>query len=322
MMTHGGDQQAKVREQAADWFARLKTLPVSQATLEQFFEWRRIDVHEAAFDEVERLWGRAGLVADHPEIRQATQSAYDRPHRRRLAIAGSALALVAVAGAFVGLHRPGDRYVTGVGQQSVIALADGSKLTLDTDTKLVVRLEKDARHVELDHGQAYFSVAHDPSRPFTVEAGGVQVLATGTQFDVRHTGQATDVTLVEGSVAVRSPGAQEGQRMTAGQAVTVLSGQVPIVRRVDTAVATSWKRGQIVLDGMTLGQAIAEVNRYTARPVVLDAPRYAGSRIGGSFETGDIESFVQATTALLPLRAVRESDGGIHLVDPNSQGSG
>lgn len=325
-MTHSGDRRADTRAQAADWFARLKSVPVSRETLELFFEWRRGEGHEAAFEEVERLWGKAGQVADDPAIRQATQAAYDRPKRRigrggLAAIAVPALVLI-VAGSAVLLHRTGDRYTTGVGQQSVVALADGSRVTLDTDTKLVVRLEKDARHVELDHGQAYFTVAHDASRPFTVEAGGVEVVATGTQFDVRHLTGATDVTLVEGSVNVRAPGSDDPRRMVAGQKMMLASGQAPVVRRVDTAVATAWKRGQIVLDGMTLSDAIAEVNRYTAHPVELDAQRYAGNRVGGAFETGDIDSFVQATTALLPLRAVRQSDGRIHLTDAHTQNPG
>ena len=326
-MTQSGDQQSDVRAQAADWFARLKTVPVSRDTLEQFFEWRRVEAHETAFEEVERLWGKAGEVADHPDIRSATQAAYDRPKGRisrggLAAIAVPALALLVAGSAYVGLHRDGDRYMTGIGQQSVVALADGTKVTLDTDTRLVVRLEKDARHVELDHGQAYFTVAHDASRPFTVEAGGVQVVATGTQFDVRHTSGATDVTLVEGSVDVRPPGSDDPTRMIAGQTMMLASGQAPVVHTVDTGVATSWKRGHIVLDGMTLGDASAEVNRYTSQPVELDATRYAGNKVGGSFDTGDVESFVKATTALLPLRAVRDADGSIHLTDPDPKNPG
>lgn len=319
-MAQSGEEQTDARAQAADWFARLKTVPVSRDTLEQFFEWRRVEAHDAAFEEVERLWGQAGQVADHPDIRHATQSAFTRPKRgpaRRglVAITAAVLAVIAGGTGFLALHRSGDRYETGVGQQSVVALADGSKVTLDTDTRLLVRLEKDGRHVLLDHGQAYFTVAHDAARPFAVEAGGVQVVATGTQFDVRHTSETTDVTLVEGGVNVRAPGSNDPTRMTAGQKMVLTSGQAPILRNVDTAAATAWKRGQIVLDGMTLADAIAEVNRYTSRPVELDAPRYAGNRVGGSFDTGDIESFVQATTALLPLRAVRAADGRIHLTE-------
>jgi transmembrane sensor len=319
-MTQSERAQKEARAQAADWFARLKTLPVSRDTLEQFFEWRRVEAHAAAFDEVERLWGQAAQVADHPDIRRVTRSAFDRPNagrarRRLVAITAAALALIAGGTAFLGFHRSGDRYETDVGQQSVVALADGSKVALDTDTRLMVRLEKDGRHIVLDHGQAYFSVAHDAARPFAVEAGGVQVIATGTQFDVRHTGEVTEVTLVEGGVNVRTPGADGFRRMSAGQKMVMRAGQAPFVHTVDTAAATAWKRGQIILDGMTLADAIAEVNRYTSRPVALDAPRYAGNKVGGAFDTGDIESFVQATTALLPLRAVRAADGRIHLTD-------
>lgn len=323
-MTQSGDPQTNVRAQAADWFARLKTLPVSRETLEQFFEWRRDAAHEAAFEEIERLWGQAGQVADYPAIRRATQSAYDRPHRRpgrrRLAaLAVAALALLVVGTFFLGFRGAGDRYATSVGQQSVVALADGSKVTLDTNTKLVVRLGKDARRVVLDHGQAYFTVAHDGARPFTVEAGGVRVVATGTQFDVRRLREATTVTLVEGSVEVGARGADDRRRMKAGQKMVLKPGEAPVVAKVDTAAATAWKSGRIVLDGMTLADAIAEVNRYTARPVELEATRYAGNKVGGAFDTGDVESFVTAATALLPLRAVRQGDGSIHLTDTDTK---
>jgi transmembrane sensor len=320
----GGDQQGEeVRAQAAQWFARLKSLPVSRETLEQFFAWRQVEAHGAAFDEVERFWSKAGAVSDRPDIVAVTQEALGRRPKRRWWQSGFggkfvpavAIVILASLGALTYITQTsGDHYATRIGEQSVVTLADGSRVSLDTDTQLVVRLGNDARRITLKHGQAYFAVAHNAARPFIVDADGTDVLATGTQFDVRRTGAAIDVTLVEGSVKVSPPDALP-TRMLSGQQLLLRPDRAPILRAVDTAIATSWKHGRIVLDGLTLAEAIAEVNRYTTTPVHLSDERHAGERFSGSFEAGDVASFVAAATALLPLKAVRATDGTISLAD-------
>ena len=308
------------RAQAAHWYARLQTLPVSAQTLEEFFAWRRIEGNGDAYIAVDRFYNQAGSLADRPAILAATEQAMNRPNGRsgkasvaRAAMAAAAVALLVVDVTLVAeWPAGGDRYATRIGEQRKMMLADGSRVILDTDTALTVKFDDGARRVSLDHGQAYFTVAHDAARPFSVDAGGARVLATGTQFDVHRTGDTVDVTLVEGSVRV-SADDRPAARLRAGQALTLNGGRVSPIKAVDTAPATAWTRGRIVLDGMTLQDAITAVNRYVDTPVRLEAPGFADARISGTVDTGDARSFAAAVTAVLPLKSQTDSDGSISL---------
>jgi len=322
-------QTEAMRAEAAQWIARLNTVPVSTDTLQDFFAWRRKDGHQAAYDEVAGVWDAAGKIGKHPAMQALADEAYRKgrrranglPRRGGILVAGvaaaSLAAIVAVGG---GLWPASETYATRVGEQSVVTLDDGSRVALDTDTSLRVRFTRDRRHVELDHGQAYFTVAHDAARPFVVDAADMGVRATGTQFDVKRIGDGLDVTLVEGSVEVTPP-SRPATRLLAGQQLSLHGQGEPQVRRVDTASLTAWRQGRIVLDDATLGDAIAEVNRYARRPVKLDAPSLANERIGGSFATGDVDAFVAAVTATLPLASATAGDGSIHLTAPSENKS-
>jgi transmembrane sensor len=320
------DDGDEVRAQAAEWFARLKTVPVSRETLEQFFEWRRIEAHGAAFEAVERVWSIAGEASGSPAITAAVATAYDRggegTARRSwkgpLAIAGALLA--GGAGLSVLLMNHGQHYETQVGEQRTVSLEDGSRLTLDTDTSLTVRYSRANRRITLDHGQAFFSVAHARDRPFLVDAAGAEVLATGTEFEVRRIGVATEVTLVEGKVEITSPRVHEVRQLVSGERYRVTGEETPVVRRVDTAADTAWRRGRIVFDETSLATAVAEVNRYTKRPITLASQTHADNRLSGSFETGDIDGFLAAATTVLPLRVERGTDGAVRLVDATGPG--
>jgi transmembrane sensor len=320
-MNQTGDQQDVVRAEAADWFARLKSLPVSRETLEGFFAWRREPAHAEAFAAVERVWTRTGSVAEDPAIAALTEDAYRRAGRRspggaRFKLVPMAAIVIAlgVLGTVLAWDRGGHAYTTRIGEQSVVALDDGSKITLDSDSRVVVRLSGGARRVELDHGRALFAVAHDANRPFTVRAGGTEVLATGTRFDVRRLGDLIDVTLVEGKVEVRSPDATV-TALGAGQQWTRRADRTPVVRSVQTSAEIAWTERRIVFDGTALAAAIAEVNRYATRPVHLDSTRHAEDQVSGSFRMDDPGSFAAAVAGLLPLDAVEQADGSIRLVD-------
>ncbi|UAK25466.1 FecR family protein [Sphingomonas nostoxanthinifaciens] len=322
-MDEGGGQKEDVCAEAAQWVARLNALPVSRETLEQFYAWRRDERCRAAYDEASAAWDATDRLAADPALQALADAAYKRGGRQRLSLAPAmgrmipamlgATALLGSGLVYMNWHPHGVEYETRIGEQSAVALADGSKVMLDTDTQLEVRYDRSTRHIELRRGQAYFTVAHNGRRPFMVEADGTDVVATGTQFAVRRREDGVDVTLVEGRVAVTPPDARS-TALASGQQLIVRAGQAPHVRKVDPATATAWRSGRMVLDGITLGEAIAEANRYAARPVILEAKQYADRRISGSFEAGDVPSFVAAAVALLPLAAHRDKDGITHLV--------
>jgi transmembrane sensor len=211
------------------------------------------------------------------------------------------------------LHFSGHQPViqTDTGELRLVALDDGSRVQLNTQTRIKVHFHDNSRQLVLQNGEALFRVAHDASRPFTVVAGAVTVTATGTQFDVSRNDDRIAVTLMQGQVIVRAAD---------GTATTLLPGQQwrwPLegaaVRNVNTANVVAWMQGRIVFDDTALADAIATVNRYGGKPVMLDTPGMAQERISGTFEAGDSQSFATAVTAFLPLQLRKDGEGNIHL---------
>jgi len=308
------------RAEATQWFARLKTLPVSHGTLNDFFAWRRERGNAEAFEEAERFWSEAEKVGERPSILRAVEAADRRRARRRFfptthPLALATVAFVVILGAAWSAHLlflGGKRFETGTGEQRVIALDDGSRLNLNTETAISVRYSSSARHLVLRSGEALFNVAKDKVRPFVVSADGVVVTATGTRFDVMLHDKQTVVTLIKGRVSVRAPDGSTTWLSPGEQWHWPSNGRQMAMVRTDNV--TAWTEGRIVFDNMALANAIAEINRYSGKPVVLDAPRFGSRRLSGSFQTGDAEGFVAAVTAFLPLRQRLDSQGRIHLV--------
>lgn len=312
---HGDDR--RVLEEAAAWFTRLKQPRVSEATIESFFAWRSQPANADAYAEVEARWRQADRVRNDPELVALTEAALRRETfwnrwKRRLPrlLPPLGLAAMALGGLLVlVIAQFGPKtYETDVGAQQIVRLDDGSVLRLNTDSKVAVRFGRTQRTVRLLRGEGFFEVAHDPGRPFVVEAGAARVRALGTKFDVRRFPAATQVTLLEGRVQVtraRRPGAWT---LRPNQQIT-LDGTVTPPQAADAAAASSWTSGRIRFHETPLAAAVAEVNRYSRTPIVLDADRLADVRVNGIFETGNTQAFLSAVTTLFGLEAVKTSEG-------------
>ncbi|HYG26520.1 MAG TPA: FecR domain-containing protein [Caulobacteraceae bacterium] len=311
------------RARAIDLFVRQRTAS-SPAVVEELDAWlQAAPEHADAYADVERLWSATSEVAEDPGLRSWRQGLERGLGRRRFlrrAIAASlAAAMVGLSAAGVYELASPDRLVdqsfrTAIGQQATVTLPDGSTVTLNTDTLVRTRADKDRRLVYLDRGQAFFRVAKDPGRPFVVTAAGRTVTALGTAFDVRVDKGALKVVLVEGKVRVETiapergpaagPAAKGEPAAAASQALATEMGpgsQLVAtantdwrVTRTDVVRETSWLNGQIVISDQPLGEAIEELNRYSRRKIVLDDPSLAGVRISGVFRPGDLDGFARA----------------------------
>jgi transmembrane sensor len=309
-----------IRDTAAGWFAKLNNSTVSTDTLRAFRAWRNGDPrHDQAYLEIEAFWKRAAKLENDREIQQAAGAALERkpqglgalPRPGGKAVTAALFSLLVVAGAALAWPTlVGRTYATAVGEQRFVALADGSRLRLDTRSRVRVRLGARQRDIELLAGRAFFDVAHDPARPFVVAADGARIRAIGTRFDVRRDPGGVQVVLVEGRVRVdgEAAGRPAAWTLEAGEAVRSGRDAPPAVRRVDAVQATSWTTGRLVFHAQPLSAAIAEVNRYSERPVVLRAPALAGRPVSGSFEIGDTPAFVSAVAELYDLKVDRSAD--------------
>lgn len=323
-MTVDGDLDIR-RQEAAAWFTRLSQRRVSTEDVRAFSAWRRDPRNARAYDRVESVWAASQALSTDPEIAALTAGALGRassPVRARSlvsrlwkplgAVVASLLALAVVA-LWMG-SRPA-AYGTAVGEQRVVRLADGSRLTLDTASRVEVRFDGETRAVTLLAGQAFFDVADDPERPFVVHAGDARVTAVGTRFDVRRVGRGARVTLVQGRVAVRQAAGDRTWSLSPGEQLETTLPR-PVVKAADVARETSWMSGRLIFDATPISAAIAEVNRYSDTRIELRANHIADIPVSGVFDTGDADGFVAALVDLYAIRAEPQPDGTLVLSGP------
>ena len=335
----------EVAAEAAVWVARLHGPGRSPQMERECLAWQaRSAQHREAFERCTETWlavpgvtvasAFASMDASADARAQARAAATPVPSPRPLRWA-AALGLMAVLAGGAVLFQQwrslGD-YRTGVGEQQVVLLDDGTRMTLNTDTLVHVALASSRRVVDVQSGEALFEVAKDPQRAFVVRAGGSEVEALGTTFAVRYTVNGAPsaaprlaVTLIEGQVAVR-PAVGDGGVTSPGQPVLMHAGErvqlspggaaqpaPPRVDRPDIASLMAWQRSEAVFDGATLADAVAEMNRYSRTPIVLlDDATLAGLRVSGLYRTGDSAGFARAVAALHGL-TLQESPGRLAL---------
>lgn len=303
------DTPAADRVDAAEWAVRIDRDPLDEATRGALDAWLAGDPRRrGALLRAQAAW--ATLV---PDPLPADEPA--SPDRRRWlagAMRGAGLAAIAAGGAFFWWRPAGDDAVATLrGEQRRARLADGSTMLLNTDSRSRVAYTPERRQVTLERGEAWFEVAKDRTRPFVVEAGAVRVEAVGTAFAVRRLGDRADVTVTEGRVRVWS--LADPARfvfLDAGTRASVAEGAgagAAVIQADGAADALAWRRGEIVLDGMTLGDAAAEFNRYNERQLAVEAS-LAERRVVGWFRTRDVDGFARSAAAMTGARIEQDSD--------------
>ena len=336
---------------AARAFLRRRTGPWSeQDEAELRLTLERDPAFADAFSRVEQSWHAIGQHAASAELMGMREQAISRARRasarrwlgeggkrpRSLRIAAAVAALAVALTATYQLapfgYRPGE-YKTNIGHQRIVELDDHSRVALDAATRLRVRYTKDARSIELLNGQAQFSVAKDPARPFKVEAGEHTVIALGTVFTVEYVDSQISVAMLEGKVAVlpQDDGSSTTQalkdavlpshvttassepagqgvsgiiELTAGEALRVHgSGRATIIPKADLEAATAWREGKVIFHEEPLSEAVRRLNRYSRLQIEIDDATLAAMQVSGVFEAGNAQAFVEAVQAYLPATA-------------------
>ena len=187
-------------------------------------------------------------------------------------------------------------------------LPDGSAITLDAQTRIDVDFSPERRWVSLQQGAAFFAVQRDVSRPFVVQALGLEVTVLGTRFGVEIDGGNAVIVQVE-SGAVRVDADGQRTELRGGQSLRVQEG-----RQLLTAVSApaSWRAGILVFDDMPLADAVARIERYS--PVALRVSPSAGAlTISGKVQVADAGGWLASLPSVLPVRIRKQADGSIHL---------
>jgi transmembrane sensor len=307
--------------EAAAWIARLHGEARTAKVEAGFQRWLAASAeHRAAFEMANDIWGGVERLPKSSALSNAPPSRIGSAPVRTLAACAALLLLV--AGGWFYTRDPG--LTTRSGEQRTLSLEDGTRVYLNTASRMHVRYSRMSRRVELDDGEAFFEVAKHADWPFVVIAGGRQVVARGTAFLVRRDDERIAVTLVEGKVTVApagetvaaaapaagastsqplSPeGAKDHFTLSPGQRVTFAGHDAPKLDQPSLERVTAWQRGQVVLDHTPLADAVAEMNRYSDIILKIEDPEARRAEVTGIFRTGDSEYFAQAVSETYHLR--------------------
>jgi transmembrane sensor len=317
----------EIEECAAHWLARRQEPGWSAGDQAGLDAWlRESTAHEVAYLRLEYGWSKVDRLAAlrRPLApRESARSLSVRGHRlltRPLTWSAAAAALLVSVVLLVstGDLFTRDVYATGIGGHEVVPLPDGSRIELNTDSRVRTDFTPQARSVWLERGEAYFEVAHEPSRPFIVYAGGRRVTVLGTKFSVRLDPSAKRIQLAvtEGRVQLEElrPQVPAPPMIAIGGDKVIAEGtSMRVESRSVEAVSTdlSWRQGLLAFDRTTLADAAEEFNRYNRTRLVVE-PTAADIRIGGRFEAANVDAFARLLQQGFGLQVV-ESDGEIRI---------
>lgn len=299
------------KDQAFAWLARLATGEADGAMLAEFERWRDSDPRNAkALAEARALWLLIGkpLEAQYAPV-MASQPSRHRQGRRMqrwrplLATAATLMLMVGLGTQWLSSWRYDQ--VTATGEQRTIALEDGSTLWLNTGSAADIRVDAERRHVRLVRGEAYFDVAHDAQRPFTVDAGQGQVRVLGTAFGVRRNGDNVVVTVERGRVQV-SGGGMPAVVLGPNQTVRVRAGDT--VKRtgfVNAEQHLSWRTGRLQFENRPISEILSELKRYDSRIVLVRYPQAGRTRVSSVIDLARLDEWYDTLDQTLPVEVTR-----------------
>jgi transmembrane sensor len=309
-------------EAAAVWTARLRepvSDPATTAARQAAFEgWFAADHrHRQAYEEMATLWQNLDAPVAQVMAQTRDPSAHRRRcSRRRVDLTRWTVGLAVVIAISVMLFdelrlQLESDYRTAVGQRKTQTLADGSRITLNTDSAIAVEIGPQRRQIHLLQGEAWFEVTPDSARPFVVDTMAGLIRVTGTHFGVRLRDDAAIVSLTEGHVKLSAADQSDDSAALAlnpGQQARLSPLGVSSPSAFDPTATMAWLRGQLVFFNTPLRQVIAELNRYRSGYIVIINEDLNALKISGVFATDDLNVALTALAATLPIRVMRLTD--------------
>jgi transmembrane sensor len=329
----GQQRELSVGEEAARWLCELRDGDREQQT--QFFMWlRRSPRHVEEFlfattmwrklerfgqsdpARIERLIAAAqaaerdtSSVAQLPISSEEPAQKGSRATRTWMPRVAAAILVIAVASSIWFFSMRSLSYETAVGEQRIVRLSDGSRVELNTRSQIAVRFSKHARDIRLIDGEALFTVAKDPVRPFRVDSGDTTIQAVGTQFNVYRHSQGTKVAVLEGVVRIED--GPVAIKLAAGEAAQIQSNGQMIRHKpesIDDEVV--WRQQRLVFRADRLEDVVAEVNRYTPRAIRVEGDARS-VRLTAVFDADDPDSLIRFLTQMPGLSVENDGSGTV-----------
>lgn len=314
-----------IEKAARDWLVYLYSEEANDSGRQKFKRWlTESEVHARCYAELEQIWRDLPLldcidetVSKQP---QSSQPVLTRRYRPWAMAAMVAMFCVGLAFLFK-FQTPQElietnHYVSRVGEINRIPLADGSIITLDSDSSIAVTFAKQSRRVFLEKGRAYFDVAANKKRPFYVQAGPGYIRVVGTKFDVTRKGGDMEVSVTEGLVAVAaSIGGQidfdrlDSVLLRKGEKISAThNGQLLVRESFDIASSQSWRQGRFSYIDQPLWLVIDEVNGYRKKPLQLDDYELRDMRVTMSFGLNQLDQLASSLEQVLPIEVSEEDE--------------
>lgn len=312
-------RKAAIRQAAVEWSLRVNSADATAEDWIALTDWLEASPeHLAAFEAVEQVASdleghSAEIIAGlaRPRVTQPPRSPWRHP---AWLIGGLAAASVALAApvAWRLLMGAAVPYQTAKGETRQVVLRDGTRITLNSGSRLSARISPIGREVWMDEAEAGFEVAPDPHHPFLIKVGDQQIRVVGTEFNVRHYDHSTTVSVRKGIVEV-SLDSGAVQRLSPGQSLRHVEGEADAQRRtVDPDTVFGWMTGQLICDDEPLSELISVLNHRYADPVTLGAG-IEQRRFSGVLQLGDQAKTLDVLARYLSLR-VEKTPAGFRLI--------
>jgi transmembrane sensor len=308
------DPQLQRMEQATLWLQRMRAAGPDDRMVEEWLDWcQRDPLNQQAFDDIAAVWDISGKLPREPVAAAPKPGA--RISRRALAASLAGLSLAGVGAWWFTQPRDNElvsELASPTGVNSVRKLADGSVLELGGGTRVTVSMGSRERRVELHEGELFVTVRRDTGRPFSVASGILEVVATGTAFNVLRSAERTTVTVAEGSVAAFHEGraAETNVRLQTNQQLIYSHASHSVaVRQADPGNAIAWRTGTLYFEGEPLAEVIASINRYSAGSITIEEPRVNDLSYTGTVHTNAIEGWLEGLPYSFPVTVVNLPNG-------------
>lgn len=281
---------------AHHWVVLLTSGDVDPADIAAARAWcAESPAHQQAFVEARRLWQLSGHL-QAPVVRR----------HKAWPWATAAVLLIALGLGLIRQQAWDADYRTAPGEQQRIELADGSHILLDSDSALDVSLHDNRRAITLRKGEALFEVAHDPQRPFQVQAGDLSATALGTVYAVRKQGDGVQVTVAQGRVAVNAE--RDTLTLGAGEQVNWQAGTFQEKHTIDTGKALAWQHGRLVFEMAPLADVLTELQRYRPGYLLIGDDSLRTLKVSGTFRLDRLDDALSTLEQAFPLRIQRYTD--------------
>ena len=298
----------QIEAAAIGWLIRLRDGRTED--WEEFVRWLEASsAHAEIYEEValaDEVLGTLPKRVPRPPDLPAAQPPPVRKSRRGLLASALAAVLIGVIG--YNALSPGEELMTvrtAPGERRSLALRDGSRIDLNGSTTLVIDLDE-PRQARLTKGEALFTVVHDPSSPFGVEAGNAFIQDVGTVFNVIVGRDVVEVATAEGEV-IFNPG-HERVRLPAGTSLRK-EGRRAVVTRTDPTTVGGWREARLSYSFAPYSKIAADLSRNLGVPVRVH-PSIAGRSFSGVIVLDrDQERLFRRVSALLDVEGRRSGDG-------------